>query len=176
VVVRDVRPEHLELVIEKLRAADLRVEVGDDRVRVVSGTRATAVDISTLPHPGFPTDLMAVAVAFLARAEGLSIITENIFDARYMFVDELSRMGADIKIEGHFCVVRGVPSLSGAPVRAADLRAGAALVVAALAADGRTVVEDIHPHIDRGYEDLHGKLSALGARISRQSTGALIDA
>jgi UDP-N-acetylglucosamine 1-carboxyvinyltransferase len=128
--------------------------------------RPRAVDISTLPYPGFPTDLQPLAVAMLCRATGTSIVTENIFDARFFYVDELARMGADVRVEGHYAVVHGVDQLLGAPVRAPDIRAGAALVVAALAAEGRTVVEDIL-YIDRGHEDLEGKLRGLGAAIER---------
>lgn len=175
VVVRDIRPEHLEIVVEKLRESGIGVEVGDDRVRVVCSGRPVATDISTLPYPGFPTDLMALAVTLLARADGLSIVTENIFDHRFVFVDELVRMGADVHTEGHYAVVRGVPALSGAPVRAPDIRAGAALVVAGLAADGVTVVEDVR-HIDRGYERLECRLAGLGAAIRRQAASALVEA
>jgi UDP-N-acetylglucosamine 1-carboxyvinyltransferase len=129
--------------------------------------RPRAVDLVTLPYPGFPTDLQPQVMAMLAAAEGTSIVTENVFESRFMFVDELNRMGADIRTEGHHAVLRGVERLSAAPVRALDIRAGAAMVVAALAADGVTQIEDMY-HVDRGYQDLEGKLAALGAEVHRQ--------
>jgi len=124
------------------------------------------VDIQTLPFPGFPTDMQAQFMALVALADGASIITENVFENRFMFADELMRMGADIRIEGHHALVSGVSELSGAPVRSTDLRGGAALVLAALVAEGDTVVTDIY-HIDRGYECFCDKLAALGADIRR---------
>ncbi len=166
VTVRDMNPDHLEIVLAKLRETGAEIDVGDDSVRIAADRRARPVDVSTLPYPGFPTDLQPLVVAMLATADGLSIVTENIHDARFNFVDELARMGADIRIEGHYAVVRGVEQLTGAPVRAADLRAGASLVVAALGAKRRTVVEDI-VHIDRGHERLEEKLTGLGADIRR---------
>jgi len=131
--------------------------------------------VSTLPYPGFPTDLQPLVVAMLTRAPGLSIITENIFDGRFMFIDELARMGADVHAEGQYVVVRGVPRLMGAPVVAPDLRAGAALVLAGMTAEGRTVVEGIH-QIDRGYEDFATKLQQLGARVTRMPADRLVEA
>jgi UDP-N-acetylglucosamine 1-carboxyvinyltransferase len=133
------------------------VEVGIDR-------RPNAVDFATLPYPGFPTDLQAQMIAYLCTAEGTSIVTENVFESRFAHVAELGRMGADIRIEGHQAVVRGVPTLEGAPVTAHDLRGGVALVIAALGADGETVVHDLH-HLERGYEDLPDKLRRLGAEV-----------
>jgi UDP-N-acetylglucosamine 1-carboxyvinyltransferase len=121
----------------------------------------------TLPYPGFPTDLQPQIMALLAGADGTSIVTENVFESRFMFVDELDRMGADIRTEGHHAVIRGVERLSAAPVRALDIRAGAAMVVAALAADGVTAIEDMY-HVDRGYQDLEAKLKALGADLRRE--------
>ncbi len=159
-------PSHLELVIEKLKDAGCDFEIGADRVTVSRSVRARAVDVQTLPFPGFPTDMQAQFMALMAIAEGGSIITENVFENRFMCADELSRMGADIRIEGHHALVRGVDQLSAAPVRSTDLRGGAALVLAGLVADGQTVVTDIF-HIDRGYERFVGKLSALGADIRR---------
>ena len=126
------------------------------------------VDIQTLPHPGFPTDMQAQFMAMLSIADGNSVITENVFENRFMFADELVRMGADVRIEGHHALVRGVSQLSGAPVRCPDLRAGAALVLAGLIADGETVVSGVH-HIDRGYERFVEKMGALGADIERVS-------
>lgn len=128
----------------------------------------------TLPYPGFPTDLQPQVMALLAAADGTSIITENVFESRFMFVDELNRMGADIRTEGHHAVIRGVDRLSAAPVRALDIRAGFAMVIAALAADGVTEIEDMY-HVDRGYEGFEAKLTALGAEVrrERQLTAAL---
>lgn len=132
----------------------------------MSSGRLRSADVSTLPYPGLPTDCKPLLVAMLSVAEGVGIVTENLFSGRFRYVDELVRMGADIRTEGHHAVIRGVERLSGAPVRAPDIRAGAALVVAGLAAEGETVVCDPH-HIDRGYEDFAGKLSALGADVRR---------
>ncbi len=132
----------------------------------MSSGRLRSADVSTLPYPGLPTDCKPLLVTMLSVAEGVGIVTENLFSGRFRYVDELVRMGADIRTEGHHAVIRGVGRLSGAPVRASDIRAGAALVVAGLAADGVTVVADPH-HIDRGYEDFAGKLSALGADVRR---------
>lgn len=173
VTVRDMVPGHLEIVIEKLRDMGADVQPDTDSVRIRMDGRPRPIDISTLPYPGFPTDLQPLAVAMLCRADGMSIVTENIFDARFFYADELARMGADVRVEGHYAVVHGVEQLLGAPVRAPDIRAGAALVLAGLAAEGRTVVEDVL-FIDRGHEDLEGKLSGLGADIRRvpQPAGA----
>jgi UDP-N-acetylglucosamine 1-carboxyvinyltransferase len=166
VVVKDMVPSQLEIVLEKLRDMGADVRASSHEVRITMEGRPRPVDISTLPYPGFPTDLQPLAVAMLCKADGMSIVTENIFDARFFYVDELARMGADVRVEGHYAVVHGVEQLLGAPVRAPDIRAGAALVVAGLAAEGRTVVEDIL-YIDRGHENLEGKLTALGADIRR---------
>lgn len=168
VTVRDMQPAHLEIVLDKLTEAGAEIDVGTDSVRIRMERRPGAVDISTLPYPGYPTDLQPMALAMLTRADGMSIVTENIYDARFFYVDELARMGADIRVAGHYAVVRGVAELMGAPVRAHDVSAGAALVLAGLAATGRTVVEDII-HIDRRYENLEGKLAGLGADIRRVS-------
>jgi UDP-N-acetylglucosamine 1-carboxyvinyltransferase len=167
VLLRGARTDHLDLVLAKLEEAGARVTAEDDGVRVGMDGRAGAVDLVTLPYPGFPTDLQPPMMALLATASGTSIITENVFESRFMFVDELNRMGADIRTEGHHAVIRGMDRLEGAPVRALDLRAGAALILAALAADGVTEIADIG-HVDRGYEDIDAKLSALGAEVSRQ--------
>jgi UDP-N-acetylglucosamine 1-carboxyvinyltransferase len=160
-----VRLEHLEMVVMKLGEMGMRVSPTPDGIWARATERLRAIDIATLPYPGFATDFMPMAVALLSVAEGTAIVTENVFDARFGFVDELNRMGADIRTEGRHAVVRGVPRLSGAPVRAADVRAGAALVVAALAAEGETVVFG-RGHVDRGYADLAGKLRSLGADVS----------
>ncbi|MGH2656305.1 MAG: UDP-N-acetylglucosamine 1-carboxyvinyltransferase [Actinomycetota bacterium] len=161
------RADHLDLVLAKLDEAGARISVEESGVRVTMDERPRSVDLVTLPYPGFPTDLQPPIMALLAAAEGTSIITENVFESRFMFVDELNRMGADIRTEGHHAVVRGVDRLSSAPVRALDLRAGAALILAALGADGVTEIADVG-HVDRGYEDIDSKLSALGAEVGRQ--------
>jgi UDP-N-acetylglucosamine 1-carboxyvinyltransferase len=166
VVVKDMVPSQLEIVLEKLRDMGADIKASSHSVRITMDGRPRPIDISTLPYPGFPTDLQPLAVAMLCKADGMSIVTENIFDARFFYVDELARMGADVRVEGHYAVVHGVEQLLGAPVRAPDIRAGAALVLAGLAAEGRTVVEDIL-YIDRGHENLEGKLTALGADIRR---------
>jgi UDP-N-acetylglucosamine 1-carboxyvinyltransferase len=175
VTVRDMEPSHLEIVLAKLAEAGAEVTTDGNAVRLVGPDRPKPVDVSTLPFPGFPTDLQPLIVALLARADGLSIITENIFDGRYMFIDELARMGADVRVEGHYAVIRGVRELEGAPVQAPDLRAGAALVLAGLVAQGRTVVGGLD-HIERGYENLDERLRALGASIERQASDALLRA
>ncbi|HEV3475555.1 MAG TPA: UDP-N-acetylglucosamine 1-carboxyvinyltransferase [Actinomycetota bacterium] len=167
VTLRGARADHLDLVLAKLEEAGASVSMEDGGVRVAMTGRPRAVDLVTLPYPGFPTDLQPPIMALLAGAEGTSILTENVFESRFMFVDELNRMGADIRTEGHHAVVRGVERLSSAPVRALDLRAGAALILAALGADGVTEIADVG-HVDRGYESIDGKLAALGAEISRQ--------
>jgi len=152
------------MVVRKLVEMGMTIEPTPDGFNASSEGRLRAVDVQTLPFPGFATDFMPLAVAVLARADGTAIVTENIFDNRFAFVDELNRMGADIRTEGRHAVVRGVQSLTGAPVRALDVRAGAALLIAALAAHGETVVHD-PGHIARGYADLAGKLRSLGADI-----------
>ena len=166
VTVRGFDPVHLDLVLAKLQQAGCTVTVLADGVTIERHERPHAVDVQTLPYPGFPTDMQAQFMALMAIADGNSIITENVFENRFMFADEIGRMGADIRIESHHALVRGLPQLSGAPVRCTDLRGGAALVIAALAADGETVIGDIH-HIDRGYERFVEKLALLGADIER---------
>src|SRR5919106_3839991 len=167
VVLDGARADHLDLVLSKLAELGARVDIQERGIRIAIEEPARAVDLVTLPYPGFPTDLQPPIMALLATADGTSIITENVFESRFMFVDELNRMGADIRTEGHHAVIRGVDRLSSAPVRALDLRAGAALILAALGADGVTEIADIG-HVDRGYEDIDSKLSALGAEVSRQ--------
>ena len=158
------RPEHIELPLQKLEQAGAEVVRGDDRIRVSMSARPTAMDLVTLPYPGFPTDLQPLMMVLLARANGSSILTENVFEARFLFVDELNRMGSQIRVEGHHAVIRGVPQLSGAPVRSPDIRAGAALVLGGLCAEGHTDVYD-EGHIARGYEQFVEKLTAIGAQI-----------
>jgi UDP-N-acetylglucosamine 1-carboxyvinyltransferase len=160
------RLDHVELVALKLGEMGLKVSPTPDGIWARADERMQAVDVATLPFPGFATDFLPLVVALLATAEGTAIVTENVFDNRLGFVPELNRMGADIRHEGRHAVVRGVPRLSGAPVRALDVRAGAALVLAALAADGETVVFDPH-HVDRGYPDLAATLRTLGANVLR---------
>jgi UDP-N-acetylglucosamine 1-carboxyvinyltransferase len=170
VTIEGTRLEHLEMVALKLGEMGLEVSRTPDGLCARRDERMRAVDVATLPYPGFATDFMPLVVALLATAEGSAIVTENVFDNRFGFVDELHRMGADIRNEGRHAVVRGVDRLSGAPVRAQDVRAGAALVVAGLAADGETVVLDPF-HVDRGYPDLAGQLHALGADVRRIRPG-----
>ncbi len=170
VTIEGTRLEHLEMVALKLGEMGLEVSPTPDGLWARRDERMHAVDVATLPYPGFATDFMPLVVALLATAEGSGIVTENVFDNRFGFVDELHRMGADIRNEGRHAVVRGVDRLSGAPVRAQDVRAGAALVVAGLAADGETRVLDPF-HVDRGYPDLAGQLRALGADVRRVREG-----
>jgi UDP-N-acetylglucosamine 1-carboxyvinyltransferase len=160
-------PGDLRMELRKLEDTGCEVERGDGWLRVKGPERPRAVDFATLPFPGFHTDMHPQMVALLAVADGTSVITENLYDARFRYVGELARMGADITIEWQHAVVRGVKELSGCPVLAPDIRAGAALVLAGLRADGQTVVGDAF-HVDRGYEDFAGKLRGLGAVINRR--------
>jgi UDP-N-acetylglucosamine 1-carboxyvinyltransferase len=160
------RLEHLEMLALKLGAMGMKVSPTADGIWAYCRGRLQAVDIATLPYPGFATDFMPQAVALASVSQGSAIVTENLFDGRFGFVSELNRMGADIRTEGRHAVVRGIPRLSGAPVRALDVRAGAALTLAGLAADGETEVHDVR-HVDRGYRDLPGSLAALGAHVLR---------
>jgi UDP-N-acetylglucosamine 1-carboxyvinyltransferase len=159
------RPDHLELPLQKLEAAGAEVMRGDGEVSVSMKRRAEAIDLVILPYPGFPTDLQPPMMVLLSQANGSSILTENVFEARFLFVAELNRMGSNIRVEGHHAVIRGVEELSGAPVRAPDIRAGAALVLGGLCAKGETIVYD-DGHIERGYESFANKLGALGADIT----------
>jgi len=164
VLVDNVITDHLKPIIAKLEEAGVEIseENGGLRVRAEKGLKS--VDVKTLPYPGFPTDMQAQMMALLTVAQGTSVVVETVFENRFMHVDELKRMGADIVIEGHTAVVKGVPKLTGAPVKATDLRAGAALVIAGLMAEGTTELDCVH-HIHRGYENLVGKLQSLGADI-----------
>ena len=166
VIVRDCRPDHLRMELLKLEAAGCEVHTGDGWMRIVGPDRPTAVDIATLPYPGFHTDMQPQMVAFLSVADGTSVVTENLYDARFRYVGELARMGADIGVEWQHAVVRGVDQLSGCPVIAPDIRAGAALALAGLRAEGTTTISGLS-HIDRGYEDFVGRLAGLGAEITR---------
>jgi UDP-N-acetylglucosamine 1-carboxyvinyltransferase len=167
ILLEGVRTDHLDLFLSKLSEMGATVQAEASGPRVSAAGRPDAVDFVTLPYPGFPTDLQPQTMAVLAFARGTSIATENVFESRFMFVDELNRMGADIRTEGHHAVIRGVERLSAAPVRALDIRAGAAMVIAALAADGVTEIGDVF-HIDRGYEGIEDKLQRLGARVRRE--------
>ncbi|WP_459709380.1 UDP-N-acetylglucosamine 1-carboxyvinyltransferase [Actinophytocola sp. KF-1] len=167
VTVRGVDPHHLDLVLEKLRTAGAEVSIIDDKsFRVVQHDRPTAVDFVTLPYPGFATDLQPFAIALTSIADGTSMITENLFEARFRFIEEMVRLGADARTDGHHAVVRGVERLSSAPVWASDIRAGVGLVLAGLCADGVTEVWDVF-HIDRGYPGLVENLVKLGADVRR---------
>lgn len=159
-------PLHLDALIAKLRDAGMRIDVAEDSLRAAGGGTLRSVDVKTLPYPGFPTDLQAQIMALMAVAKGLSVITETVFENRFMHVSEMIRMGADIVIQGKSALVRGVSKLHGAPVMATDLRASASLILAGLAAEGTTVLSRVY-HIDRGYQQIEKKLSALGADIRR---------
>jgi UDP-N-acetylglucosamine 1-carboxyvinyltransferase len=159
-------PAHLDAILSKLKEAGVKTKSTKDSVRVMGDNPFTASDLSTEEYPGFPTDMQAQFMALATQAEGTSIITENIFENRFMHAQELVRMGANIKIEGHRAVVRGKTQLSAAAVLASDLRASASLVLAALVADGETIIDRVY-HIDRGYEKIEEKLKAVGAQIKR---------
>jgi UDP-N-acetylglucosamine 1-carboxyvinyltransferase len=165
--IREARPDHLELLLAKLSDAGADISVVDGGIRIRQPERPRAVDFVTLPFPGLATDLQPILMAMLATAAGTSIATENVFESRFLYVDELRRMGADIRTEGHHAVIRGVERLSAAPVRALDIRAGAAMVIAGLVADGETAVDEVQ-HIDRGYESFENKLTVLGAEVRRE--------
>ena len=162
------KPEHLGLVLKKYEAMGVKIEREEDGVIASADGRLKAVDIQTLPFPGFPTDMQAQTMAMLALAEGQCVITENIFENRFMFASEIARMGANIRIEGHHAIVHGVEGLSGAQVESPDLRGGAALVLSGLVAEGETTVSAIH-HIERGYEHFVEKLCGLGAHVWRDT-------
>ncbi|MFZ0792030.1 MAG: UDP-N-acetylglucosamine 1-carboxyvinyltransferase [Chromatiaceae bacterium] len=171
VQVEHTRPDCLDAVLQKLREAGARIETGTDWIELqMNGDRPRAVDIHTAPHPAFPTDMQAQFCALNCIAEGVGMVAETVFENRFMHVSELQRMGADIRIDGHVAVCRGVERLIAAPVMATDLRASAGLVLAGLVAEGETLVDRIY-HLDRGYDDMEGKLSSLGAGI-RRITGA----
>jgi anti-anti-sigma factor len=172
VTVVGARAEHLEVPLEKLTLAGAEVDVLPDGFRVQMAGRPSSVDLVTLPYPGFPTDLQPMFLALDAVAEGTAMVTENVFEARWMYLDELRRLGADVRTDGHHAVVRGRPTLSAAPVLAHDIRAGAGLVLAALVADGTTEISDVH-HIDRGYPRFVEQLVALGADVRRETVPEL---
>ena len=166
VLVKNVIPKHLEATTAKLLEVGCQVEEFDDSVRVISDGHLKHTQVTTLPYPGFPTDMQPQMAVLLGIAEGTSTVTESIFENRFKYVDELTRMGADIKVESNIAIISGVKRYTGARVNAPDLRAGAALVIAGLAADGITVVDDIY-YIQRGYEALEEKLTKIGAKIAR---------
>ena len=172
VTLENARPDHLDLFLQKLADAGAEVVMTEAGLRINQPRRASAIDFVTLPYPGVATDFQPILMAMLATADGTSIATENVFESRFLYVDELRRMGADIRTEGHHAVIRGVDRLSGAPVRALDIRAGAAMTIAALAADGVSEISDLH-HLDRGYEGFVTKLRALGVEATRVDEPAL---
>ena len=167
ITVRNANPEHLRIALDKLTTAGAEVTNTHDGFRVVMRERPKAVDIVTLPYPGFPTDLQPQFIALNSIAEGAALVTENLFEARFRFVQELARLGADVRTDGHHALVRGVDRLSGAPVESTDIRAGAGLVLAGLVADGVTTVYGAS-HIDRGYAGFVDQLIALGAQVAAQ--------
>ncbi|MGH9124497.1 MAG: UDP-N-acetylglucosamine 1-carboxyvinyltransferase [Acidimicrobiales bacterium] len=166
ITIEGARPDHMDMYIQKLGDMGVRIAPSSSGVWGMATKRLKSVDVSTLPYPGIATDYKPLLVTMLSVADGVAIVTENLFAGRFKYISELIRMGADIRTEGRHAVVRGVPRLSGAPVRASDIRAGAALVVAGLAADGETMVAHAE-HIDRGYEDLPASLRSLGAHVHR---------
>lgn len=168
VVMADARGEHMERIIARCREMGVDITEAPNGLRVTSNGKLHSVDVSTLPYPGIATDYKPLMVTMLTIADGVGIVTENLYPGRFRYVEELRRLGADIRIDGHHARVRGVPQLVGTAVTASDIRAGAALVVAGLAASGETVVHGVH-HIDRGYEDLVGRLVSVGADIERFS-------
>jgi UDP-N-acetylglucosamine 1-carboxyvinyltransferase len=156
----------MEATVNKLRETGMEILREEDGVRAIGNKRIRSVDVKTLPYPGFPTDMQAQFMVLMAQAKGLSVISETIFENRFIHVSELRRMGADIKVEGNSAIISGVKAMSSAPVMATDLRASASLVLAGLAAEGETEVSRVY-HLDRGYERLEEKLAGLGARIRR---------
>ena len=168
VLIKNVIPKHLESITKKLEKIGVTVEQGDDSVRVYVDGPLVKASIKTTPHPGFPTDMQPQIATLLTLAEGTSIVTEGVWEQRFRYVDELRRMGADISVDGKVAVIEGTGHLTGAPVKACDLRAGAALIIAGLAADGITEIEDIY-HIERGYDCMEKKLRELGADIEKKS-------
>jgi UDP-N-acetylglucosamine 1-carboxyvinyltransferase len=162
----NVIPKHLDSISAKAREAGAEIIENGDWIQVIAPERPLSVNVKTMPYPGFPTDLQQPLVAVISRAQGVSVVNETIFDNRFGYANELIRMGARIKVDGRVAVVEGVPKLSGVPVKANDLRAGAALIIAALAADGESVVSGME-HVDRGYEGIDSKLLSLGAKVAR---------
>ncbi len=167
ITIHGARAEHLELPLEKLASAGAIVTTTADGIRIQMDRRPQAIDVATLPFPGFPTDLLPMVIALNSIADGDAIVTENVFESRFMFVNELIRLGAHISIDGHHAAITGVPELSGAPVEATDIRAGAGLVLAALVSDGETTIDNAY-HVDRGYPQFAEQLQKLGAKVIRE--------
>jgi UDP-N-acetylglucosamine 1-carboxyvinyltransferase len=168
VTIKNIIPKHLEPISSKLVKMGVEIEEYDDSMRIIGKRQpCERMNLKTMPHPGFPTDMQPQFAALLTLSNGTSIITESIYEDRFRYVDELRRMGADISVDGKVAVIEGVDKLTGAPVKAADLRAGAALIIAGLSAKGLTEIEDIY-HIERGYEDMAGKLRSIGADIEKR--------
>ncbi len=166
VLVKDVVPEHLEATMGKLKEIGAEIKIKGKEVRVIAANGIKAADIKTMPYPGFPTDMQPQFSSLLCMAKGTSVVTETVFENRFMHVHELKRMGADIKLEGQSAIIKGVTDLSSAPVKVSDLRAGAALILAGLRADGETVIEDRDHHVERGYENIAEKFNKLGSDIT----------
>jgi UDP-N-acetylglucosamine 1-carboxyvinyltransferase len=160
-------PEHIEATVRKLQESGVKIDVSNGSLTVSADDGFRAVDVKTMPYPGFPTDMQPQISAFLCLAKGTSVVSETIFENRFMHMQELRRLGADIKLEGQSAVISGVAKLSGAPVKVSDLRAGAALLIAGLAAEGETLLEDRDHHLSRGYDNIIERLNALGADVSR---------
>jgi UDP-N-acetylglucosamine 1-carboxyvinyltransferase len=172
ITLENARPDHLDLFLQKLVDAGADVVMTERGLRISQAGRARAIDFVTLPYPGVATDFQPILMAMLATADGTSIATENVFESRFLYVDELRRMGADIRTEGHHAVIRGVERLSAAPVRALDIRAGAAMTIAALVADGISEISELH-HLDRGYEGFVEKLRSVGVEVRRVEEPAI---
>lgn len=166
VLLKDVVPEHLEATMGKLKEIGAEIKVKGNEVRVIAKNGIKAADIKTMPYPGFPTDMQPQFSSLLCMAKGTSVVTETVFENRFMHIHELKRMGADIKLEGQSAIINGVTDLSSAPVKVSDLRAGAALILAGLRADGETVIEDRDHHVERGYENIAEKFNKLGSDIT----------
>ena len=167
ITIHGARAEHLELPLEKLASAGAIVTTTADGIRVRMDVRPQAIDVATLPYPGFPTDLLPMVIALNSIADGHSLVTENVFESRFMFVNELSRLGAQISVDGHHASIEGVPELSGAPVEAHDIRAGAGLILAALVSEGESTIDQAF-HVDRGYPNFAQQLQSLGAKVTRE--------
>ena len=168
ILIKNVIPKHLESISDKLIDAGATVEEYDDSIRVVGAPVIEKINLKTMPHPGFPTDMQPQMSAFLSRSNGTSVVTEGVWDGRFRYVDELQRLGANVTVDGKIAIIEGVETLTGAPVKATDLRAGMALIIAGLMAEGITEIEDIE-HVERGYSNIIDKLQSLGADIEKQS-------
>ena len=167
ITIHGARADDLELPLEKLASAGAIITTTADGVRVRMDSRPQAIDVATLPYPGFPTDLLPMVIALNSIADGHSLVTENVFESRFMFVNELIRLGAQISVDGHHASINGIPELSGAPVEATDIRAGAGLILAALVSEGETTIDQAF-HVDRGYPNFAEQLVSLGAKVSRE--------